>query len=305
MPLNGPSSDAVNASSGNASSHTNFPGPIETGLEVGIQNPDGHGPILVPDTPAAYVDHGRWPETMEVARQGDESPQTVTEDPTNAGQLELAESSSAGSDAASREKSRGSFIWGFKKRTVIVALIAGLLVVGAIVGAAVGGTQASKGSSQQSPPSALPSTTSPTSHSPLPPGISQLAKPRMSFKLHTFELPNYEGRSQFMYAPGGYRSPYPIRSYTWSPGAPGEIDDDRLRCSVALCNDNKRFGWWGRSERRKENIQPNATIVPPNVLNIECDTDFKEPMCPELSYLSTFITVPVMETGKPLSDTHN
>lgn len=33
------------------------------------------------------------------------------------------------------------------------------------------------------------------------------------------------------------------------------------------------------------------------MVSIVCDRDFFEPACPELTYLSTFVTVPVMETG--------
>jgi hypothetical protein len=125
----------------------------------------------------------------------------------------------------------------------------------------------------------------------------------MTFKLQTWEAENFQGRSQFFYNPGGYQSPYKIRSYTWTPGTPGEMMEDRLRCSVKFCVNGEFFGWWGRSERTKKDIPWNATVTPPNVINIQCDKDFFEPPCPELSQQSTFVILPIMETARPSTDT--
>lgn len=116
---------------------------VQAGLEVGV--PPSDGPIVVPDTPAAYVDHGGWSEAMEVAR-GDNQPQHSDSD--NSSPLELGDSNVTEPKPTGRKEREASTVCGVRKKTFI-AIIIGLVLIGAIVGGAVGGTQASKRSSQR------------------------------------------------------------------------------------------------------------------------------------------------------------
>ena len=106
------------------------------GLEVGIQNPDGHGPILVPDTPDAIVDHGKWPEAMEIAP----------------GSRSTGENGLIPHEEKTEEKKKlPATICGVRKNIYLwIALLIMLVLIGAIVGGAVGGTRAARNNNSSS-----------------------------------------------------------------------------------------------------------------------------------------------------------
>jgi len=266
------------------------------GLEVGVQNPDGHGPILIPDTPDAIVDYGKWPEAMEIAP----------------GSRSTGENGLIPKVEEEKEK-RPVTICGIRKNLYLwIALAIALVLIGAIVGGAVGGTRATRkksSPSQSSSPqsnntvtnSSSPARTSFSSRTGEIAPASPSATSLMTFKLQTWEETDFKGRSQFFFQPGGYHSPWKVLSYTWQPNIPGEIEDqNKLRCGVVFCRDTEFFGWWGRSSRRIGDTRnlANGTVVEPfNVFSIVCDRDWfdLEGGCPEKEALSTFITAPVIE----------
>lgn len=113
----------------------------------------------------------------------------------------------------------------------------------------------------------------------------------MPFKVQTWENSGYTGRSQIFYTPGGFMTSFVARSYHWEPGP----YNGKLRCSLAVCFNSNKAGWWGVSERYWPGDSENATagII---YTHIACGEKFEDPGCPTPAEAATYTVVPVIET---------
>lgn len=121
----------------------------EPGLEVQVQHYQNKDiPIVIPDTRHAYVHHGTWPEPIQVDGSEGQLEHISSDDPRA---LQIEESSTTGviSTHTEKEPRASSTICGVRKRWFILALVIGLLILGAIIGGVLGVPRRSNNSSQR------------------------------------------------------------------------------------------------------------------------------------------------------------
>lgn len=213
---------------------------------------------------------------------------------------------------------RARSICGLRRRTFwILAILSIIIIIGAAVGGGIGGTVARRNADQirtpspittpgivvtntsasttsSIPTSSIPSSTTPSTTS------SSSSNPRMEFSMQIWEAPAYSGRTQIFYAPGSYQTAFLARSYKWRPGM---FDLDMMQvCSMAYCFGSNQLGWRGSTETQQPGFPQNASWGADNIV-IACAGSFLAPPCPGPLALSTFYTVPVIETATTANST--
>jgi hypothetical protein len=195
------------------------------------------------------------------------------------------------------EKPRGApLICGLRRRTFWgVAILLLIVVAGAAIGGGVGGVYAKRSQSTSSVPTASSSSSSSiiNSSAPSSPTTTTGPKSHNAFSLQIWSLPSFTGRTQIFYSPGSFQTAFFARSYIWSPG---QYDlETKSFCSVAQCLGSNQVGWRGSSAKEQPGYPQNETWRFDNVV-IECMASFSAPSCPTPVALSTFDTVPVVES---------
>ncbi|ERF73940.1 hypothetical protein EPUS_05363 [Endocarpon pusillum Z07020] len=210
---------------------------------------------------------------------------------------------------------RAQRICGLRRRTFwILVILSSVVIVGAAVGGGVGGTMARRYADQIRTPSlittpgiiitntsssttsSIPTSSVQSSNTSIPPTplASSSTNPRMEFSMQIWEEPAFGGRSQIFYAPGSYQTAFLARSYMWRPG---QFDLDTMQvCSMAYCFGSNQLGWRGSTETEQPGFPQNASWGADNIV-IACADSFLAPPCPGPLALSSFYTVPVIETA--------
>ncbi|KAF2261396.1 hypothetical protein CC78DRAFT_583731 [Lojkania enalia] len=277
---------------------TNYPPGVVCGGPEAVHN-DKELPIVIPDTPDAYVHHGTWMTGPEVNSLDSPLYYVGTEDGSK------PPDSTRNQDTAQTSQHDRS-----RKKKLCLILVILVLLIGAVVGGALGGTIGQRSKNASTTPASMSngsiSATSASTRASLSTITSMITSPskisefppisttreRLEFKMTVWEFPNYEGRSQTFFTPGGFRTAFLARSYWWFPGV---WDEDKLRCSMGFCFNNEEVGWWGITERQQPGQADNDTWGG-NYIHIVCQEEFKDPGCPNAEEAVTFTTAPVFDT---------